>query len=76
MSRTFRGCADLGFTMMSMPTIGMLGAIVGIQDFAASALREGSDFDIIRKIDEAQARPLMYKLNRTEEWLGWDKDLK
>lgn len=76
MSRTFRDCADLGFTMMSMPTIGMLGAIVGIQDFAASALREGNDFDIIQKIDAVQARPLMYKLNRTDEWLGWDKDLK
>ena len=70
MSRTFQDCADLGFTMMSMPTIGMLGAIVGIQDFAASALREGNDFDIIRKIDAVQARPLMYKLNRTDEWLG------
>lgn len=76
MSRTFQDCADLGFTMMSMPTIGMLGAIVGIQDFAASALREGNDFDIIQKIDAVQARPLMYKLNRTDEWLGWDKDLK
>lgn len=76
MSRTFQDCADLGFTMMSMPAIGMLGAIVGIQDFAASALREGNDFDIIQKIDAVQARPLMYKLNRTDEWLGWDKDLK
>lgn len=76
MSRTFQDCADLGFTMMSMPTIGMLGAIVGIQDFAASALREGNDFDIIRKIDAVQARPLMYKLNRTDEWLGWNKDAK
>lgn len=76
MSRTFQDCADLGFTMMSMPTIGMLGAIVGIQDFAASALREGNDFDIIQKIDAVQARPLMYKLNRTDEWLGWNKDSK
>jgi len=76
MSRTFDDCANLGFTMMSMPTIGMLGAIVGIQDFAHSALREGNDFDIMRKIDAVQARPLMYRLNRTNEWLEWDKDLK
>lgn len=75
MSRTFQDCANLGYTMMSMPTISMFGAAVGIRDFAQSALKNGHDFEIISKMfEQGSIFQYMYKLNRRDNWLKWDEE--
>lgn len=76
MSRTFEDVKRLGYHMLSMPTISMFGASVGIREFADSALEKGHDFDIIsRMFEKGNPFQYMYKIVHRDEWLNWDKNI-
>ena len=77
MSRTFQDCADLGFTIMSMPSVSLFGAMMGIRKCARSALDNGHDFDIIKSMLESGVDfPYFHKLTGRDKWLHWDQDLR
>lgn len=71
---TFPQLADFGFRLVTVPMVSLMGATMGITEFARSTMRDQSDAYIDDMIRERRGGKLgLFDMLGINDWYGWEK---